>query len=670
MSFLTPLFLLGALAVALPVVFHLIRRTTRERTVFSSLLFLQPTPPRLSRRSRLEHIVLLLLRCAVLCLLALGFARPFFEQPLSPEPPAGGRRILVLIDTSASMRRANLWADARAKAESVARDALPADQVALFTFDRQVNPLMTFEEWSGAPVAERAALAAQKLTAASPGWSGTCLGSALIRAAELLAEPGTKAAPVPGRIVLITDLQEGGRLETIQGYEWPRGIQLAVEILKPRHAGDAALQWVADAEENTLKSANAVRVRVSNSADSRREQFKVGWAQPGGRDFAGKPLELYVPAGQSRIVNAPLPAPERAADRIMLQGDDEEFDNTVFVAPPESTRLSVIYLGSEPETASRQPLFFLKRAFQETGRQSVEVTARSPATPINAREGQAATLFVVTEPLSDENARAVREYVLAGKAVLFAVKSPEAGPALARVLGLDALKLEEAHPAGYAMLGDIDFRHPLFAPFADPRFSDFTRIHFWNYRRLDASTIPGARVAARFDSGDPAVLDISVGKGRVLVLTSGWQPDDSQLALSTKFVPLLYSMLEASGASTPLPAQYIVGDTLPLSLPGTSGQLAGSIRLPDGSVTNLAAGETNFSRTLAPGVYTLLSAQAPRRFAVNLDPAEGRTAPLALDDLEHLGAPLARGQPSPVREMERKVHWQNTELENRQKLWR
>ena len=46
MNFLTPLFLLGGLAIAGPIVFHLIRRTTRERRVFSSLMFLLPTPPR------------------------------------------------------------------------------------------------------------------------------------------------------------------------------------------------------------------------------------------------------------------------------------------------------------------------------------------------------------------------------------------------------------------------------------------------------------------------------------------------------------------------------------------------------------------------------------------------------------------------------------------------
>jgi hypothetical protein len=69
------------------------------------------------------------------------------------------------------------------------------------------------------------------------------------------------------------------------------------------------------------------------------------------------------------------------------------------------------------------------------------------------------------------------------------------------------------------MLAEIDFRHPVFAPFVDPRFSDFTKIHFWKHRRLDPAGLPDARVLAKFESGDPALLEIPVGKGRDLVLT-------------------------------------------------------------------------------------------------------------------------------------------------------
>ena len=80
MSFLYPLLLAGIAAIGLPILLHMIRRHTRQRVAFSSLMFLRPTMPRFRSRSRLEHVLLLLVRCSILCLLALAFARPFLRQ--------------------------------------------------------------------------------------------------------------------------------------------------------------------------------------------------------------------------------------------------------------------------------------------------------------------------------------------------------------------------------------------------------------------------------------------------------------------------------------------------------------------------------------------------------------------------------------------------------------
>ena len=74
MSFLAPIFLLGGLAIAGPVLFHLIRRNTREKFTFSSLMFLRADPPKVTRKSRLEDILLLLVRCALLAVMALAFS--------------------------------------------------------------------------------------------------------------------------------------------------------------------------------------------------------------------------------------------------------------------------------------------------------------------------------------------------------------------------------------------------------------------------------------------------------------------------------------------------------------------------------------------------------------------------------------------------------------------
>ena len=106
MSFLYPLLLAGVTAVALPIVLHMIRRHTRQRVTFSSLMFLRESLPRLQSRSRIEHISLLLLRCTALCLLAFAFARPFLVRPAATSTARAERHIVLLLDTSASMRRA------------------------------------------------------------------------------------------------------------------------------------------------------------------------------------------------------------------------------------------------------------------------------------------------------------------------------------------------------------------------------------------------------------------------------------------------------------------------------------------------------------------------------------------------------------------------------------
>ncbi len=128
MSALTPLYLLGVLAVAAPIIFHLIRRAPRGEVPFSSLIFLAPSPPRLTRRSRLDNILLLILRASALCLLAFGFARPFLREHALWNPGDDTqRRTAVLIDTSASLRRGDLWAKARATARQ-AVDRMLADR--------------------------------------------------------------------------------------------------------------------------------------------------------------------------------------------------------------------------------------------------------------------------------------------------------------------------------------------------------------------------------------------------------------------------------------------------------------------------------------------------------------------------------------------------------------
>lgn len=669
MNFLAPLFLLGALAVAGPIVFHLVRRTTRERRLFSTVMFFPPSRPRLTRRSRPENLLLLFLRCLALGLLALGFARPFFRRaaPAAALPPQP-RRVVVLVDTSASMRRAGLWEQARRRAASTLRALGPADQAALLVFNRAQTSLVSFEEWNATPAPGRAALALRRLSAAGPGWEEDRLGDALIRAAEMLgdAAPGG-GPPGPREIVLISDLKAGSRLESLQGYDWPRGLRLELRPLKAEHPTNAGIQLVAAAPDADPLAPASIRVRVTNAADSAREQFRVGWGGTSAGTYIGPAVDVYVPPGQSRVV-AVAPLARRADMReIVLQGDDEGFDNTAYAIPPQLERRQVLYLGSDSAGDPHGSLFFLERALPDNPHLSVKALARPPSAAPAAAELGGAALVVATDRLGDGAASALRGAMLAGKTVLFAVGSAAAGPSLAELLGLPRLNLEDVRPPDYALFGQIDFSHPIFSAFADPPYSDFSRIHIWGYRRLRAGAIPGARVLARFDRGDPALVEAPVGRGRLLVLLTRWSPADSELAVSSKFVPLIASVLQYAGTGLDPASQFTVGDPIPLPADAAGPT---TVALPGGGARVLPPGAAAFTGDAEPGIYSLRRGPRTWQVAVNLAPSESRTEPLPADELERYGAP---GPPDPARErrvVQRQALLLASEAESRQKLWR
>ena len=93
MTFLTPLFLLGLAALAIPVLIHL---TQRERTTvveFPSLMFLKKIPYESVKRRRLRDLLLLALRAAALALIVAAFARPFLRGPLKSRSVEGETRV-------------------------------------------------------------------------------------------------------------------------------------------------------------------------------------------------------------------------------------------------------------------------------------------------------------------------------------------------------------------------------------------------------------------------------------------------------------------------------------------------------------------------------------------------------------------------------------------------
>lgn len=679
MSFLAPLYLLGALAVSLPILFHLIRRTPRGRQDFSSVMFLEPSPPRITRRSRIEHWLLLLLRGLAICLLALAFARPFFRQQAAVEAEAGeGRFIAVLLDSSASMRREGFREQALEHLHDVLDSAGPADRVAVYTFADTVENRFSQDAWSALDPAQRATAATNAVRDIEPGWRQTNLGRALVVAADDLEDAAGRLAEQAKReIVVVSDLQAGSNLDALQAYSWPETVSVRLlPVGKDQPPTNAGILPITDSEG----SESVIRVRCTNASDSTRESFSIGWIdefQAAASELApASSVKVYVSPGQSRVVRAPDTPADYAPSQLVLTGDDHDFDNLAFVAQRPVQQITIVYLGADDVDDQLGQRFYVEPLFPSTSQRNVRVVDWAfEATALPETE-TGIQMVILAEPPRADQVQPLRDYARAGGLIVMTILSVDDAYALYDVCGVAPTSAVEAKVDDYSMLTDIDFDHRIFAPFSDPRFSDFTALRFWRHRQIDMDALPDARILARFDDGDPAIGEVPLGRGRVVFFAAGWNRDDSQLAVWTKFVPLMNGLLDYGAGRKQQRAQFLVGDAISLnSLIGPGHELK-SVRLPGGQSVSLESGATAFRGADLPGIYVFTTAdeQPPQevRVAVNLAPTESRTGPLDLGLLETAGIPLAQAADSAVTRdaAERQRQLQNMELEKQQKLWR
>src|SRR5438132_6080754 len=107
MTFVHPLLLGGLLLVGVPVLIHLIMRQKPKRLPFPAFRFLLQKQRTNQTRLRLRHLLLLLLRMAVIAALCLALVRPSVTggvlSPLTPDRPVSA---VLLLDTSYSMEYA------------------------------------------------------------------------------------------------------------------------------------------------------------------------------------------------------------------------------------------------------------------------------------------------------------------------------------------------------------------------------------------------------------------------------------------------------------------------------------------------------------------------------------------------------------------------------------
>jgi aerotolerance regulator-like protein/VWA domain-containing protein len=606
LSFLSPLFLAGVTAAAVPIVLHLLKREPEARVKFAAVKLLKRAPVEHTQKRHLRELILLALRVAALVLLALAFARPFFA---SGAAVASTGVTVVALDTSYSMSAPGRFERARQLAKEAIDSAAASDLVGVVTFD------------DDGQVAARAGgdrvLAAAAIDQAAPTFGATRYRAGISAAAQVLS--GRR-----GTIVVVTDLQENG-WDAGDRAVVPEGTTIAVADVGALAANLAVtgVRPLADRIVATVHNggARARDARLHLTIDERA---------------AGDATVSVAPNQSAEATFAGAPRGTMAAVRV----EDPEgvaADNTRYAVLSGSSRPSVLVVtGSGDPT---RDAFYVQHALAaaaptEASLQMASVSgAQLSAWSDDRIAAQAAVIVLSTRGLERHGRELIGAYAQAGGGLLIAAGPEVDGDIVADVLGagstLKIVTVDGTRP-GVRALAPADVRHPVFRAFAGNP-ATLGLVKFNHAARIGGS---GCQTLARFTTGDTALIECPAGDGRALVIAADLDNKWSDFPLHATFVPFLHEAVRYLASARAHASDYVVADTPP-------------------------------GVNRAPGVATIAAAKrggAPRHVAVNVDARESDSTRMSAEEFQSAVTRLKDAGGA-------EAHLEARQQEDRQHLW-
>ncbi|HEY7292182.1 MAG TPA: BatA and WFA domain-containing protein [Vicinamibacterales bacterium] len=661
MTFLTPFFLLGLGALAVPVLVHLIQRERKRVIEFPSLMFVRRIPYQSVRRRRIRHWALLLLRAAAIALVVAAFARPFVKrEAVAGAAPAAAREIVILLDQSASMGYGDHWKRAQDAAHTVVRNMGPADRATLVLFAKNAEERMR-------ATSDRARLNSAIDTARVTS-GATRYGPAVKLGESILA----RSSVTTREAVLISDFQKSGWSGSEEAH-FPEGMKLTPVSVASTPAPNLSVPSVSFARA-TFSGQERITVTagLSNKGDAAMNDVPVT-LEVDGHEIESRRASVQPHASGSVSFTQFTLAGPNVKGSVHAGSDSMPADNTFnfVLTPSEPVSIEVVDGG-----ASDASLFLTKAlAIGTTPTFQIDTQNVSRVTPASFDKRTVVVLNDTMFPPA-AGAGALKRYVERGGGLLIVAGEHTTWPAGEADLLPGKLGATVSRTSGRSgSLGFLDYSHPVFEVFKAPRSGDLSAAHVFQYRAVEPA--PTDRILARYDDGAVAAVERKVGAGRIILWTSTLDDTWTDIAVKPIFLPLVHQLVRYL-AHYEQPASWsTVGQVVDLNartrghadrllVVTPSGQRLGSASsgegLPNGS------GLLELSEQ---GVYELRTtgSPAPARpdaIAVNLDPAESDLAPLDPNELVasvtgHAGP--ATAEAAAEQEMTRE------EAEKRQGLW-
>jgi hypothetical protein len=642
MGVFTPWFLAGLVGVGLPIYLHLLKRQNNPPKPVSSLMFWEAHTQASTRHRRLNYLLLLSLRLALLVLLILAFANPFINR--NAATLASNRLVLLVIDNSFSMRGGTRLADAKDAAMSVlAGKGAARAQVA--AFGSQLR-LMT------QPIEDQATLRAA-VQAIEPGDGHGNFGE-LARAVRGLAD----SARTPVEFHLFSDMQHGDSAATFSDMALPPNVQLIAHAVVTKAEPNWAVESVDAPGQVWGKDVKPVHVQavvagygtpaaqrsVSLVVNGKTTATKTVAVPANGRATVDFP-SLEVPYGFSRCevkIDAADGLPADDLRRFAVERSDPQ---KALLVHNYGDNRSPLYVGAALSAAA-QSAFILE---------SINVNEAADRQPSNYG-------FIILSDLASmpsllENS--LTGYVRSGGSLLIAAGTSAGGRSQIPIFNAHIIETRDYNrlPEHYLEVGSSDSSYPAVA-----KAGGWPGVKFFYALDVD----PGdSRVIVRLGDQTPLLLEKRIGEGRVVLLTSGLDNRTNDFPLDPAFVPFIEQTARYLAGSERKGGERAVDAYLELRNAKEQGQGV-EVTDPEGRrplTLGEAASAQSFQLTEA-GYYQLRLANGRQdQIGVNADPKESNLDVMS-DDVLSLWQ--GKGGQSPPDSSARAVA---TTRQTRQSFW-
>lgn len=625
MSFLNPLFLFGLFAAALPILIHLFTRTRSKTIPFSTLDFLKELQNQQIRRIKLRQILLLILRTLIIILIILAFARPTLRGSLSGvAAPNAKTSMVIIVDNSISMTRQNgasLFSLAQKKAEEIIQLARPGDETFILTTTDTTNELYT-RAFHDQDISKRA------LTDLKINSRMTDISASLEFASRILA----KSLNINKEIYLISDIQKSAftndSLSTLAN-----DIRLYVLPIELEACANLSIQKAELA--TTIVEQGKVAEIVATISNTGNKDVANSLAQlfVNEKRVAQSSFELKAGAATTQVFRFSVEDRGFSSARVVLEDDDILADNerTLSFFVPENITIGLC--GSKPEDT-----FYAQLVLDPNGI-GPDYFSLKNLPSANLRFDSFAQLNVALlsniPSFDQQTAEKLKQFVEDGGGLILVLGENIDIRAYNTILNttlqlpsfIDIIGSLDGQQSDFT-LGTYDLMHPIFSGVFNNAEAEIAQPHFHFAVKVENSA--DIDPIMNYSNGDPLLFEKKLGQGTILVMTTGFNVQLSDITHRTIFAPLLIRMVGyAATVGTSVTKDVFIGDEIRYKIQAQDINKTLEMRRPDDKYDRLRPTMTpngawiNYSQTAMPGIYELLAdGQRLNVWAVQLDPHE------------------------------------------------